>query len=258
MNPNEILKSQLEHRTIREFKQEPIPEEIFALLMEVGRHTATSNGMQQSSIIRITDEALKKEISHICHQGYIARAPELLIFVADQYRNAEIAREKGADVQYAGDADRFFQAVTDACIMAQNIVNAAERIGLGAMFLGSILNDADRLCTLLKLPSLTFPVLGLGLGYPNQEPQVKPKMSMSLRVFENTYKEFESYLYAVNAYDEEMQTYYDLRNANKRVDSFSDQAFSKLQAVIDKRQDLFDVVRKQGFTEIKKSDDLSN
>lgn len=253
MNFQDVLKPQLNHRTIRSFKNEPLAEDVFKLLLEVGRHTATSNGMQQASIIRVTDPELKQKISEVCHQGYIARAPELLIFIADQHRNEHLAREKGAKHTYSGDADRFFQAVTDAALMAQNIVNAAERIGLGAMFLGSILNDAEAICDLLNLPQLTFPVVGLGLGYPNQDPQVKPKMAMELRVFENTYHTFDHYLETFKDYDDEMITYYDLRNTAKHVDSFSDQAFAKMQAVIEKRQDLLDVIRKQGFSEMKET-----
>ncbi|MBS7526309.1 NADPH-dependent oxidoreductase [Fusibacter paucivorans] len=243
------LQSQLEHRTIRQFKQEPIPETLFDQLMAVARQTATSNGMQQYSIIRVTDPELKQSIAEICHQKYVARAPELLIFIADQHRNAQIAKEKAGSVFYASDMDRFFQGVTDACLAAQNVVNAAERIGLGAMFLGSILNDAEKLCELLKLPPLTFPVVGLGLGYPNQSPQLKPRMANTLKIFENSYQSFDSYLTEIADYDEEMQTYYDLRNANKRVDSFSDQVVAKLQAVIDKRQDIMAIAKKQGFTD---------
>jgi nitroreductase len=42
---NAMIEKQLSHRTIREFKPEPIDEETIAELMEVARRTATSNGM---------------------------------------------------------------------------------------------------------------------------------------------------------------------------------------------------------------------
>jgi hypothetical protein len=74
-------------------------------------------------------------------------------------------------------------------------------------------------------------------------------MDMNLRVFENTYKIFDNYLEEIKEYDEEMQTYYDLRDSNKRVDSFSQQVVSKVENVIPKRQAMFDIVRKQGFKE---------
>lgn len=40
--------------------------------------------------------------------------------------------------------DNFFSSFTDACLMAQNIVNGAEAMDLGAVYLGSILNDSEK------------------------------------------------------------------------------------------------------------------
>jgi nitroreductase len=242
-----MLERQLNHRTIREFKDGRIPEELFNKLIEVARRTPTSNGMQASSIIRVTDNQKRKEIADVCKQEYVARAPELLILIADQYRNYRIADEKGGYEPSARDMDRFFQGFTDACLTAQNIVNAAEALDLGVVYLGSILNDAEKIIEILELPELTMPVLGLGIGYPNQNPQLKPRMSMDLRLFENTYKKFDDYLEEIKEYDVEMQTYYDLREANKRVDSFSNQVVTKLKNLIPKRSDMLKVMKKQGF-----------
>ena len=244
---NETIRSQLKHRTIREFKDEKVPQEIFELLMEVARRTATSTGSQASSIVRVTDQKIKAEIAKVCNQEYVARAPELLVFIVDQYRNNRIAAEQNCALETAGDMDRFFAAFTDACIMAQNVVTAAESMGLGAVYLGSILNNPERICELLKLPELTFPVIGLGFGYPNQNPQLKPRMEMRLRVFENAYTPFESYLDEIKEYDEEMRTYYDLRDPGRPVDSFSKQVVSRLKQQNIKRQEILNVVRKQGF-----------
>lgn len=244
---NEMLEKQLSHRTIREFEDRSIPKDIYEQLIEVARRTASSSGMQASSIIRVTDSEIKKEIAKVCKQEYVARAPELLIFIVDQYRNAEIAKEKDCHLENTGDMDRFFSAFTDACLTAQNVVTAAEAIGLGTVYLGSIQNDAEKICELLKLPELTFPVVGLGIGYPNQTPQLKPRMDMKLRVFENHYEIFDNYLEEIKEYDEEMQNYYDLRDANRRVDCFSDQVVARLKGVIPKRQEILKYVKKQGF-----------
>jgi len=244
---NDTIKIQLEHRTIREFEDRPVPEEILKQLIKVASRTATSNGLQACSIIRITDQAKKAELADICKQEYVARMPEIWIFIADQYRNGQIAKEKNCHEESIKDMDRFFQAFTDACLMAQNVVTAAESIGLGTVYLGSILNDPMRTIKLLNLPKLTFPALGLGFGYPNQNPQLKPRMDMELRMFENGYVCFDNYLDMIKEYDEIMQTYYDLRQANKRVDSFSNQVVTKLMNVNPVRQRIVNAIVKQGF-----------
>ena len=43
---NDTIKMQLEHRTIREYKEDVITEEIIKQLTLVAARTATSNGMQ--------------------------------------------------------------------------------------------------------------------------------------------------------------------------------------------------------------------
>ena len=244
---NDTIKKQLEHRTIREFTDEPISNEIMSRLTQVARQTATSNGMQACSVIRITDQKIKNELADICKQEYVARMPEVWIFIVDQYRNGQIAMEKNCQEESICDMDRFFQGFTDACLMAQNMVNTAESIGLGTVYLGSILNDPIKVVNLLKLPKLTFPALGLGFGFPNQQPQLKPRMEMELRVFENKYNEFNNYCDIISEYDEIMQTYYDIRQANKRVDSFSDQIVTKLKNVNPKRQQIANDIAQQGF-----------
>lgn len=242
-----MIQGQLQHRTIREFKDMDVPGDIFDILMEIARRTATSNGMQSYSIIRITDPSIKKEIAKVCKQEYVRRVPELLIFIVDQFRNDNIAKGKGSTTGNAADMDRFFQGFTDACIAAQNVVNAAEAMGLGTMYLGSILNDPAKTCKILNLPKLTFPVIGLGVGYPNQHPQLKPRFENRLRVFENSYRIFDDYLDEIKDYDEEMTTYYDLRDANRRVDCFSDQVVTKLTTSIPSRQEILKAIHQQGF-----------
>jgi len=70
---------------------------------------------------------------------------------------------------------------------------------------------------------------------------------MKLRVFENGYKIFNNYLDEINEYDEEMQTYYDLRDASRRVDSFSEQIIARLSQENPKRQDILNSIKRQGF-----------
>lgn len=243
----DTISIQLKHRTIREFKEDEIPKEDWDLLMEVAKRTATSNGMQTYSLIRVTDPKLKEEISKVCKQEYVKRAPELLIFIVDQNRNYNIVKERGADLGHTNSMDLFIQGFTDGALAIQNIVNAAESMGLGALYLGSILNNPKEIIRLLNLPQLTFPILGLGLGYPNQDPQLKPRMDMKFRVFENTYRESENILEELKDYDEEMQTYYDLRNANKRVDSFTDQVVFKYTNFNPIREEIVNDIVSQGF-----------
>ncbi len=244
---NETTSCQLHHRTIRAFAEEEVPQETREMLAEVVNRTASSTGMQQSSWIRVTDPAIRQGISAVCKQTYVATAPELWIFIVDCYRNKRLAQAHGFDTAKAASLDRFVQGFTDASLMAQNLNAAVQSLGLGAVFLGSILNDPAEIIRLLHLPELTFPVIGVAFGKPAQNPQFKPRMPVSLRQFENTYTPQEDYAEAFREYDETMTWYYDLRDENKRLDSFSHQVMEKLSTVNPIRQRIANYIEAQGF-----------
>lgn len=245
MNPIETL---LDHKTIREFKPKPVPAELLQTLIDVSKRTASSQGLQAYSVIRITDSELKSAISKVASQEYIARMPELFIFIVDAYRNYCIGEEQhnATDVAYGGDT--FFQGWTDACLAAQNLVAAAELNGLGTVFLGSILNDAPKTIELLGLPKYTFPVVGVGFGVPNVEPQLKPRIPTEYTLFENKYVAHEDYMELLKDYDAEMAEYYDTRNMNRKVDCFTKQVVTRFNNRRDVREQIGDQIRAQGFT----------
>ena len=242
MNPIDVL---LNHRTIREFKSSPMPPQQLSILLDIAKRTATSMGLQSFSIIRIVNPDLKAAIAEVCNQEYVARVPELFIFIVDAYRNSRIAREQGITSDIERDSDRFFQGWTDAAIAAQNMVAAAELGGFGTVFFGSILNNVPKMIELLKLPELTFPVVGVGIGVPNQKPQLKPRMPREANVFDDSYTVFDSYLELLEDYDEEMEQYYDMRDTNRRVDSFTKQVAGKKAVPL--RQKLIQQAEAQGF-----------
>lgn len=244
---NETIQTQCSHKTIRSFKDEPIPSDIFDKLMEVAKRTPTSNGMQSMSIISVTDQTIKDKIAQVCKQDYAAKSPVLLVFLVDSYRNYRIALENDCDLPSAADMDRFIQGFTDGSLAAQNVVVAAESLGLGVNYFGSILNDPLEICEILELPKLVFPIVGLGIGYPNQEPFLKPRFDNKLRVFENKYTKFDNYMEMIHDYDKEMNSYFDLRNLSKPLPPFSKQVVTKLTNVIERRQEVVNDIKKQGF-----------
>lgn len=71
---NQTIKNQLNHRTIREFTGEKINEETIKTLLEVVNMSASSNGMQNMSIIRVTNPKIKEKLAENGNQAYMARA----------------------------------------------------------------------------------------------------------------------------------------------------------------------------------------
>ena len=244
---NKLIETMLNHRSIRKWKDEKLSEDVTKTLIEVANRTSTSNGLLQASVILITDQEKRNKLAEIAKQPYLATSPELLIFIADSYRNSRVLEEASVDNKFVSDGDRFLQGITDAAIMAQNVANAAESMGLGIVYFGSILNDPRATIKLLGLPEKTMPVVGIGIGLPDQEPQLKPRIHIESRVFENEYKIFENYHEELKEYDEEMLTYYDLRDANKKRETFTQQLKEKLAVQRKLRAEYFTVAREQGY-----------
>lgn len=221
---NPTIQVQLGHRTIRAYSPRPIGEDVVLTLLDVARHSATSSFQQQLTLIRVRDPEIREQIYLSSGQPYVGGdRGELFVFVVDLHRNAVIRERAGADLEPLERTNLFLQGVEDAVIAAQNVVVAAESLGLGTTYLGSILTDARRVISALGLPERTFPVLGLLVGHPAQEPQYKPRLPRELTTGVDRYPELDEHAEALDAYDETVQEYYDLRHANRRVDSFTAQ-----------------------------------
>lgn len=229
MLTNNTIETLLNRRSIRSFLDEPIDDEIVETLEHVAQRAASSMFLNDWSAIRVTDPALKARLANIGGQPYIATAPLLYVFVADERRNARIAAAKGVDIasdSFTLDSShRFSQAQNDAVLALHAMETAAYSLGLGCVILGSLLNDVPGLVDALALPKLTYPVLGLAIGKPAQMPALKPRMPRSLQFFENTYpSDMDARLEAeLPAFDAAVHEYYDLRDTTRPVDAFSDQ-----------------------------------
>lgn len=245
---NDTIHTLLNHRSIRSFTGQKIPSDYIDLMVRAAQHASTSNFYQQYSIIRVTDPAKKRALARIGNQHYIAEADGLFVFIIDMHRNAVIAEAKGQKTDVLGSTDFFFRAFSDTVIAAQNLVTAAESLGLGAVYLGSILNDPRSVIDLLKLPKLTFPAFGVATGYPNQSPQLKPRLPEEAVYFENEYHSMTKPLDALKDYDHEVNQYYDLRDANRRVDTFTNQiakAVSGTQS--ESKKNMLETLKAQGL-----------
>lgn len=234
------------HRSIRKFKDQPLTEAQLTKLYQAARHTSSSMFLQQFSILHLTDEKKRAGVRAVSGQPYVGANGDLLIFLADLRRNQQIRRQRGEDDGRLHTTDVFFQAVEDTVLAVQNTLTAAEGIGLGGVILGSVNDDPAQLVKVLDLPQMTMPILGLQVGVPDQSPQLKPRLPLRHLVFENRYQDLK--VADLRDYDAVVTTYYDLRDANRRLDSFTKQITGKkLNDHATKRDQLAKTIQAQGL-----------
>ena len=204
------------HRSIRKFTDEPITEEQRAAIIASAQSASSSSFLQCSSIIRITDKALREQLVTLSGgQPHVAQAAEFWVFCADFNRLLQIC----PDAQL-GLAEQLLLGAVDTAMMGQNAFTAAESLGLGGVYIGGIRNSIEAVTELLGLPKYVLPLFGLCLGWPDQDHGVKPRMPAAMLVHENHYQPVDKDVLA--QYDEEMAQYYLSRESNTRRDTWSD------------------------------------
>ena len=210
------------HRSIRKFTDAPIDAALLQRLIEAGQAAASSSFLQGVTIMRVTDRDKRAAFKEITGgQAYVEAAPEFLVFCADLSRPMRCCTEHGGSPS-EGLTEHFIIATVDVALCAQNVSVAAESAGLGICYIGAIRNDAARSAELLDLPAQVYPVFGMCIGWPDQNPEGKPRLPVSVVLKENNYS-IDGEAEAIAAYDEEMRNYYAARSANIKIQGWSEQ-----------------------------------
>ena len=189
---NEMLKQLEERKSVRVFTDQRIGDEEKKAILEAAMQAPTAGNQQMYTILDITDAALKERLSVLCdNQPFIAKAPMVLVFLADSRRWMDVYRVAGMQPRPAGKGDVFL-AMADACIAAQNTVVAAWSMGLGSCYIGDVLENCEEMKEALHLPEYVIPATMLVFGYPTkqQEDRRKPaRFDEDYIVQENYYRD---------------------------------------------------------------------
>lgn len=243
MNPT--LEVILEHRSTRSFSPRKLTKAEIELIVSAAQSASTSSYMQAYSMIGITNENKKKELAEITGQSYVANNGYLIIFCADLNRLSFFAKREEFEALKPNleNTEHLLVASIDAALAAQNAAVAAESMGFGICYIGSIRNQMERVGTLLNLPEYVIPLFGMVFGEPTENPEKKPRLPKRAVFFENEYEKDISN--AVLNFNENVHQYYQNRSKNQKLDNWSDQMIRRLKKPI--RMDVSDYVQKQGF-----------
>jgi nitroreductase len=242
MNP--IIEAQLKHRSIRKFIDKPVDDGLLVDLIRAAQGAASSSFIQAYSLVEVTDSENRSKIATLAGgQTWVEKAPTFLVICADLSRIEHCCVQEGMG-ELEGYAEHFLAASVDAALLAQNLMLGAESVGLGAVFIGGIRNDPKQVSELLNLPDQVFPVFGLCLGWPDAEPDLKPRLPVDVILHKDTYDASRCATDVAN-YDEQMQAYYASRGSNQRNSTWSAQTAAAVQQK--KREHLKDFLQSKGF-----------
>lgn len=189
---NETLDLLLRHRSVRQWLDEGVDDATLRTIIAAAQSGATSSNQQVVSVIVVRDPQRKAALAEVGgsrQEKHIKAAPVVLVWLIDYSHARLLAERDGADISGQEYLDAVLVGATDIGIAGQNAVTAAESLGLGTVFLGSLRNDAERVSEILELPEGVVPFVGLEIGHPDPEEAagIKPRLPQETVVHHETY-----------------------------------------------------------------------
>ncbi len=172
---NEVIENLMNHRSIREYEDESLADEDIEMIVKAGRQAAFVS--QMYSVIMERDE-----------DDIPFGAPVLFTICVDINKLEKMMDKREWDL-ITNDVTLLFFGIQDAAYMAQNMVVAAESMGLGTCYLGSAIRTAKNLKEKYDLPDKVFPLVQLVVGYPAEDPPTRPRYPLNFVLFEDEYPE---------------------------------------------------------------------
>ena len=176
MVENPIVKIMLNRKSIRKYKTDMPSDEVLETVVRAGQHAPFASQLCSLLLSRDIDENP-------------FNAPLLFIVCVDSHKWELIMAERDWEMR-CDDGLLMLLGMQDAALMAENMVIAAESLGMGSCFLGGIPFHSKDLIKQYKLPSRVFPMVGLTMGYPAENPPPRPRYPMEFMLFENEYPTF--------------------------------------------------------------------
>jgi nitroreductase len=200
MNPT--LKVIDSRKSVRAYSDQPVTEEEKDLILQAAFRSPTAGNMMLYSILEVEDQAIKDRLAVTCdHQPFIAKAPYVLLFLADYQRWFDYytycqverrSRELNLPYRTPQEGDMLL-ACCDALIAAQTAVIAAESLGIGSCYIGDILEHYEIHRQLFNLPPYTLPITLICFGHPVSKGEAAnrtPRFGREFIVHKNQYRRF--------------------------------------------------------------------
>ncbi len=175
MIENPIICAMLNRRSVRKYKPDIPSDEVIEAVVRAGQQAPFASQLYSVVFTRGKKHPYK--------------APLLFYICADVYKLERFMKIRGWDV-VTNDLSLLVFAIQDAAYMAENMVMAAESLGMGSCFLGSAPFVASKIAKQFKLPTRVLPIVGLTMGYPAEEFPPRPRYPLWFSLFEDKYPEF--------------------------------------------------------------------
>jgi FMN reductase [NAD(P)H] len=177
----------LNRRSLRNYSDEPVPDELLDVLLACAQSAPSKSNLQQYCIIVVSDPDQRARLAELCPAtGQLQDCPLFLVFCADMRRNRRIG-EFRARRHDNDNIDCFLNATVDAALAMQCFITAAESVGLGTACISEVRNRIGELSDVLDLPHGVFPIAGLTAGWPTTQGHINQRLPPRVAIHRDRY-----------------------------------------------------------------------
>lgn len=198
--PGDVVDLLMRHRSIRRYRDEPIPDEVLARAVRAGQAASTSSAVQATTLVDVRDPAMRARLAELAGgQRQVETAARFLVACGDVRRHRLAAAVHGRP--YDTRLEAFLVAAIDAALLAQNLCVALESLGYGICYIGGLRNELAEVDRLLGLPEGVLPLFGLCAGVPDEAPAPRPRLPLAAVLATDHYPDDEQTARHLAAYD---------------------------------------------------------
>jgi nitroreductase len=174
--PNPIIDAMLNRKSIRKYTDEVPSEETLHEVVRAGQQAPFA---AQACSLLLTRE--RKKIPF--------HAPLYFIICGD-FHKLELIMAKRNWRMISNDLELLVFSMLDATLMAENLIIAAESVGMGSCCIGMEAEYIESIRKKYELPERVLPLMGLTMGYPDEDAPPRPRYPLDFFLFEDKYPKF--------------------------------------------------------------------
>ncbi|NLT46868.1 MAG: NADPH-dependent oxidoreductase [Clostridiales bacterium] len=225
---NSMTSLLMNHMSIRKYKDKMVDRDTVNTIIQCAQMAPTSSHFQAYTIIEVQDQRKKEYLSEAAGgQRWVKEAPLVLLFCIDLHRGKKYF--EGVDQNVFRNTESYTVGVVDTALAMGKAFIAAQGLGLGGVVVGGIRNDVEGIWNEFRFPDMVAPLFLLCLGYPDEEPGLKPRLPQE-EVHKIDYYDDSKQEDLIKKYNDEVIQYYDNRTDGKVRDSWTQRCGNALMS----------------------------
>jgi len=154
--------------SVRLFKEKEIEKKKLMEILDAANKAPSAGNLQGYEIVVVKDYKTKANLSKAAFdQEFIAQAPVVLVFFANQKKSSWRYGERGKELY----------SIQDATIAASYAQLATTAVGLASVWVGGFYEEEVK--SLLKAQKETKPIAIIPIGYADEKPEATPRREIS-------------------------------------------------------------------------------